>query len=84
MTVTADALIDAMLSQTGDPYIFGAEASPLDPNPDAFDCSELVEWASARAKISPKVPDGAYYQWRHARGITVAQAIATRVMAAVR
>ncbi len=35
--------------QVGKPYILGAEASPKDPDPPAFDCSELVEWLYARA-----------------------------------
>lgn len=77
-TITPDDVLAQALAQDGDRYIFGTETSPLDPNPDAFDCSELVEWSCARAGVSPKVPDGAFYQWRHARGVTVAQGIATR------
>jgi hypothetical protein len=49
------------MTQAGDPYILGAEASASDPNPSAFDCSELVEWASARAGV--KFVDGAYNQY---------------------
>lgn len=48
-------LIEAM-AQIGKPYRFGAEASPRDPAPAAFDCSELVEWAAARA--GAVIPDG--------------------------
>lgn len=48
------------LTQRGDPYVFGAEASPSNPNPSAFDCSELVEWAAARIGI--KFVDGACNQ----------------------
>lgn len=55
------------IAQRGDRYIFGAEAQASDPNPDAFDCSELVEWACARAGVSPRVPDGAYNQWQHTK-----------------
>jgi len=73
--------VNACLAQKGDRYIFGTEASPLDPNPDAFDCSELVEWAAARVGVLPKVPDGAYYQWRHGKNheksISVAEGIRT-------
>lgn len=36
-------------AQVGKPYILGAEASPRDPDPPAFDCSELVEWLYARS-----------------------------------
>jgi cell wall-associated NlpC family hydrolase len=53
------------LQQAGDRYGFGAEAAPSDPDPRAFDCSELVEWAAARAGISPRVPDGSSAQRAH-------------------
>lgn len=55
------------LQQAGKRYVFGGEASPSDPNPRAFDCSELVEWAAARAGISPRVPDGSAAQLAHCR-----------------
>jgi len=45
--------------------VFGAEASPSDPNPRSFDCSELVEWAAARTGITPRVPDGSSAQLAH-------------------
>lgn len=74
-----DVLLHA-LAQSGDRYVFGAEADPDDPNPQAFDCSELVEWSCSRAGVY--MPDGAYNQWRHASSkgvsITVAEGIATR------
>ena len=78
MTVPAESFVDVCLSQSGDKYVFGAEASPLDPNPSAFDCSELVEWASKRAGISPTVPDGAYNQWKHCQALTVSHALTVR------
>jgi len=59
--------IETLLSQEGDRYVFGAEASPSDTDPKAFDCSELVEWAAARCGVTPKVPDGSWYQARHCR-----------------
>jgi hypothetical protein len=59
--------LETMLSQKGDPYIFGAEARWSDPDPDAFDCSELVEWAGRRVGISPPIPDGAFNQWMQAK-----------------
>ncbi len=43
MTSTA-AFISLARRQVGKPYVLGAEASPNDPNPPKFDCSELVEW----------------------------------------
>ena len=50
-------------SQIGDPYKFGAEAKLDDKDPDAFDSSELVEWAAAQAGL--KLPDGSWKQYRH-------------------
>lgn len=66
MTNVVDFVNEA-LTHRGKPYIFGTEASPLDPDPEAFDCSELVEYSASRTGIKPKVPDGAYYQWQHTR-----------------
>lgn len=65
--IPASALVDLMLSQDGDRYIFGAEVSPADDNPSAFDCSEIIEWACARLGVTPRVPDGSWYQYRHCK-----------------
>lgn len=76
-----DVLLEAV-AQEGKPYIFGAEAKASDPNPKAFDCSELVEWACARAGVVPTVPDGAFNQYAHCKAhdtlIPVEQARLTR------
>ena len=48
------------LTQQGDRYIFGAEAEFDDPNPSAFDCSELTQWAAARCGV--QFVDGAQNQ----------------------
>lgn len=53
------------LQQTGDRYVYGAEARASDPDPRAWDCSELVEWAAGQAGISPRVPDGSGAQRSH-------------------
>ncbi|HET9144149.1 NlpC/P60 family protein [Actinophytocola sp.] len=70
------------LQQAGKRYVFGAEASVSDPNPRAFDCSELVEWAAARAGINPRVPDGSAAQLAHCKSkgtlISVQQGINTK------
>ena len=50
MSVPVDAFVELLLSQDGDRYIFGHEVSPSDSDPDAFDCSELVQWAEAGVK----------------------------------
>lgn len=68
------------LSQAGDKYVYGAEASASNPNPSAFDCSELVEWALGR--IGFRFVDGAENQYntckRNGTLLTVDQAIRTR------
>jgi cell wall-associated NlpC family hydrolase len=53
------------LKQKGDRYVFGAEAKFSDPDPDVFDCSELVEWALARTGV--RFPDGSWNQERFCR-----------------
>jgi len=67
------------MSQVGKQYIFGAEANPNDPNPRAFDCSELVEWAAKRA--GGNIVDGAANQFnyckQHGTVISVQQALRT-------
>jgi cell wall-associated NlpC family hydrolase len=39
------------LRQVGDKYVFGAEARLDDVDPDAFDCSELIQWACAQVGV---------------------------------
>lgn len=73
-----DRFVALALQQAGKTYRFGAEASPSDPNPRAFDCSELVEWCASRVGISPKVPDGSAAQKAHCTPISVEQAIRTK------
>jgi hypothetical protein len=53
--------LDAALAQQGDRYIFNAQTDPNDPDPDAFDCSELVEWAAAQTGVS--VSEASYTQY---------------------
>ena len=80
-TKTPKKLLELLLAQDGDEYVFGTEVSPSESNPQAFDCSELVEWGCARLKVEPTMPDGAIYQVRHCRDngllIPVEQAIHT-------
>jgi len=47
--------------QVGKPYNFGIEISATDPNPSAFDCSELIEWSLKQFDID--IPDGANNQF---------------------
>ncbi len=76
----ADAFVDAALAQRGDPYVFGAEVRLDDPDPDAFDSSELTQWAADQAGAS--IPDGAMYQYlelkSQGRLVSVEEGIHTR------
>ncbi len=49
--------------QIGDRYKFGAETTPGQENPEAFDSSELVQWAAGRAGVN--LPDGSWNQYKH-------------------
>lgn len=77
---TAEAMVGYALAQAGDRYIYGAEVSLSDKDPDAYDCSELVQWAVARAGGS--IPDGSGAQYAHCKRkgttMSVAAAIKTR------
>jgi cell wall-associated NlpC family hydrolase len=48
----ASQIVALALQQAGKAYVYGAQASPSDPNPRAFDCSELVQWSCARCGIT--------------------------------
>lgn len=82
MTTPINSVVELMLSQEGDRYVFGVEVSLSDTNPAAFDCSELVQWACARAGVSPTMPDGSWIQARHCKNygtlIPVEEAIGIR------
>lgn len=73
---TAARFVAIALAQAGDTYIYGAEASASDPDPDAFDCSELIEWAAARAGVS--FVDGSAAQIAACQAVSVETAIRTR------
>ena len=80
--VPVEDFVDLALAQTGDDYVFGHEVSLSDPDPDVFDCSELVQWACARLNVSPVMPDGSWFQFRHCynRGlaVSISEGISTR------
>ena len=79
--LTGKSIVAKAVAQTGDPYIFGYEVDLKDPNPKAFDCSELVQWVCAQLGVSPTMPDGAANQHDHCKKyntlISVAQATRT-------
>jgi hypothetical protein len=74
---TGRELLFVAATQIGDPYIYGREASPANPNPYGFDCSELPQWAAGR--LDRSIPDGAQNQWdwcrAHDLAIPYSQAI---------
>jgi hypothetical protein len=63
--------LEKALAQIGDKYQRGVEASIKDADPDAFDGSELVEWAANRSGVM--INDGAANQYRQmsAHGTTI-------------
>jgi hypothetical protein len=78
-----EAVLLYAIAQDGDNYRFGVEVNLDNRNPNEFDCSELVEWACHRARVSPPVPDGSWLQARHCHqhggdAATVAEAVETR------
>jgi cell wall-associated NlpC family hydrolase len=68
---TLKKFMAVLLKQDGKPYIYGIEVKLDDPDPQAFDCSELVQWACHQAGIT--VPDGAVnqYAWLKKLGRTI-------------
>lgn len=66
------------LAQNGDRYIFGAEVPLSASDSDRWDCSELVEWSCGKAGVTPRVPDGAFYQWKHCDVVPVSMGLRTR------
>lgn len=56
-----DRFVEMAMDQRGDPYIYGAETKMSDDDPDAFDCSELTQWAAHQVGV--KIPDGAEWQY---------------------
>lgn len=79
--ITGKSVVAKAMTQAGDPYIFGYEVNLTDPDPKAFDCSELVQWVCAQLGVIPAMPDGAIYQRDHCQKygtmITLAKAVKT-------
>lgn len=65
MTLYIADLVSLLRTQIGDPYIWGREVSPSDPNPYGFDCSEYVEWGVRRK--GGYIPDGSSAQYEYCR-----------------
>jgi peptidoglycan hydrolase-like protein with peptidoglycan-binding domain len=62
VTTNVEDVLSWALAQKGKRYILGVEVQTSDANPAAFDCSELVQWACARAAVVPAMPDGTWIQ----------------------
>jgi NlpC/P60 family protein len=77
VTVSVGRFVDLCMAQVGDKYIFAAEASRTDPNPEAFDCSELVEWALERLGVKD-FPDGSMNQRAHCSAVAIDLALRRR------
>ncbi len=75
MSVPVESLVDLLLAQEGDQYVFGHEVSPDDNDPSIFDCSELIQWGCDRLGVTPKMPDGSWLQYRHCWGAGTAVTI---------
>lgn len=73
---TTEDFVHLALRQQGKGYDFASEASPLDPDPDEFDCSELVEWALARLGV--RFPDGSFNQWDAVHRMALSAGLRTR------
>ncbi len=71
--------INAALAQRGDQYIANATPKASDPDPHAFDCSSLVQWAAHQAGVNLDRTAEAQYLQLKAMGssISVEQALHT-------
>ena len=82
MKVPLYRFMDHITAQNGDKYVFASEAAPTDPDPNRFDCSELIQWGmefSARKEGSSLAfPDGSMNQRAHCTQIPVQKALHTR------
>lgn len=76
---TTQQFLNTALAEQGKPYVYGATAKITDPDPPAFDCSELTKWAAAPSGVT--IPDGATAQYLsirdHGDTMTVQQALHT-------
>lgn len=82
---TASALdfVDLCMKQAGKAYVYGAEARLDDPDPKAFDCSELIQWACAQVGLSYPDGSGNQYQASKNAGLLVSVDQAARIRGAL-
>lgn len=77
---TAERFVHTVLQQVGDPVVLLAETAKTEADPDAFDCSELVEWALETVGVGFVATPEGQREFCRARGqlISVDQALRTR------
>ncbi|RSM35350.1 hypothetical protein DMA12_44690 [Amycolatopsis balhimycina DSM 5908] len=63
--------LDVAVAQTGDHYVWGAHAGMNDPDPTAFDCSDLVQWATHQVGVDLPRTAWEQYEFLHKRGFTI-------------
>jgi cell wall-associated NlpC family hydrolase len=62
----ADAFVAIAQQQAGDEYVFGAETSLTDSDPEVFDCSSLTMWAAKQVGVD--IQDGTWNQYLDLKG----------------
>jgi cell wall-associated NlpC family hydrolase len=76
---SVERFLEAALAQQGDRYVFDAQTRADDPDPEEFDCSELVEWAAAQVGV--QVSEASFLQYNEMKAagtlISVEEAINT-------
>jgi cell wall-associated NlpC family hydrolase len=62
------------LQQVGDHYVWAATPAVNDPNPSAFDCSSLVQWAAGQVGVT--LPRFSGDQWQASKKAGLAKSVA--------
>jgi len=77
---TAKQFVDLLVQQEGDTYRLGHEVKLKDPNPDIFDCSELIEWGAHQVGVFMPDYSGNQIAYCEKKGtvISVDEAVKTR------
>lgn len=71
-TKSANDFVAFAQKQVGDDYVYGATPRATDSNPNAFDCSSLVQWAAAQVGLS--MPRSSNAQLAACQRLTVEEA----------
>ena len=66
-----DKFLQVATAQTGDDYVWGARAGMDDPNPSAFDCSDLVQWSTHQVGVDMPRTAWEQYEFLHKKGYTI-------------